>query len=215
MIVCAKSPSTPAISSQKANARDASWHAGFLAMLPAIRRHARVALCDLGAEAREEAVQHVLCNACLAYRRLVELSKVDLAFPSVLARFGVAQVRSGRLFGGRLRRRDVMSVQWHRTGHLVERLDRFDTQQHAWQEILIEDRHAGPEATAISRLDFGAWLARLSPRNRRIAALLASGESTTAAARRLDVSAGRVSQLRRQLQRDWLMYHGELAAAAS
>lgn len=215
MIVCAKSPRTPAGSSQNTNSRDASWHTGFLAMTPAIRRHAGMAFRHLGAEAREETVHHVLCNACLAYRRLVELSKADLAFPSVLTRFGVAQVRFGWCVGGRLRRRDVMSVDRCRSGHAVEPLDRYDTEEHAWQAILVAVRHAGPEATAISRLDYGAWFTRLSPRNRRIAALLASGESTTAAARRLRVTAVRVSQLRRTLQRDWLSFHGQLAEAAS
>ena len=214
MIVCAKSPFTQTISRPDAKVPDSSWHAGFLAMLPAITRQARVVFRELDPEAREEAVHHVLCNACLAYRRLVELSKVDLAFPSVLARYGVAQVRSGRNVGGQLRRRDVMSLQRSRSGHAVERLDRYDREEHVWQEVLVEDRHAGPEATAISRLDFGAWLGRLSPRHRRIAGLLALGESTTAAARRLRVTAGRVSQLRRQLQQDWLAFHGEPAAAA-
>ena len=214
MIVCAKSSFTQTNPRPTAKACDSSWHAGFLAMMPAIRRQARVAFRDLDPEAREEAVHHVLCNACLAYRRLVELSKVDLAFPSVLARYGVAQVRSGRSVGGRLRRRDVMSLQRHRSGPAVERLDRYDVEEHGWQEILVEDRHAGPEATAISRLDFGDWLARLTPRHRRIAVLLAGGESTMAAARRLRVTPGRVSQFRRKLQHDWLAFHGELAAAA-
>ena len=214
MMDCAKSPMIQAPSGQDASGGDSSWHAGFLAMMPAIRRQARSAFCDLDPEAREEAVHHVVCNACVAYRRLVELTKVELAFPSVLARYGVAQVRSGRHVGGRIRRRDVLSVQRCREGHAVERLDRFDAEEQGWQEVLIEDRRTGPAAIAISRLDFRAWLKRLAPRHRRAAALLATGESTQAVARSLRVTAGRVSQLRRSLMEDWHAFHGESLAAA-
>ena len=211
MMICAQPPSTQKPPGPRVKACVVNWQAGFLAMLPAIQSHARIAFRKLDPEAREEAVQHVLCNTCLAYRRLVELSKVDLAFPSVLARYGVAQVRSGRSVGGRLRRSDVLSVQ----GHLVERLDRFDAEKQGWQEVLVEDRHAGPAATAISRLDFRAWLKRLPPGHRRAAALLATGESTQAVARCLHVTAGRVSQLRRKLMEDWHTFQGESLAAAS
>ena len=214
MIVCAKRPFTQQPTGPRETARDVNWHAGFLAMLPAIQRHACIAFRKLDPEAREEAVQHVVCNACVVYRRLVELAKVELAFPSVLARYGVAQVRSGRVVGGRIRRRDVLSVQRCREGHPVERLDRFDAEEQGWQEVLIEDRHSGPAATAISRLDFRAWLRRLAPRYRRAAELLATGESTQAVARSLRVTAGRVSQLRRSLMEDWHAFHGEPLAAA-
>jgi len=40
-----------------------AWHAGFLAMLPAIRTHARIAFRHLAPEARQEAVQEAVCNA--------------------------------------------------------------------------------------------------------------------------------------------------------
>ena len=46
-----------------------SWHKGFLAMLPAIQTHARIMLRNLAPEAREEAVQEVVCNALVAYAR--------------------------------------------------------------------------------------------------------------------------------------------------
>ena len=64
-------------------------HEGFLAMLPAIERHAKIAFRHLDAEAREEMVQEVICNACRAYARLAELNKTDVAYPGALARFGV------------------------------------------------------------------------------------------------------------------------------
>ena len=85
------------------------WHATFLRMLPAIRQHARIAFRHLRAEAREEAIQGVVCNACAAIARLAELGKLDLAYPTVLARYGVAQVKDGRMTGGHLNCKDISS----------------------------------------------------------------------------------------------------------
>jgi len=87
-----------------------AWHARFLEMLPAIVQHARISFRHLRPEARAEAVQEVVCNTCCAVARLAELGKLDLAYPSVLARFGVAQVKDGRKTGSKLNCRDVLFV---------------------------------------------------------------------------------------------------------
>jgi hypothetical protein len=46
------------------------WHADFEAMIPTIERNAKIAFRYLDLEAREEAVQETVCNACQAYVRL-------------------------------------------------------------------------------------------------------------------------------------------------
>ncbi len=51
----------------------------------------------------------------------------------------------------------------------VERLDKYDTNEGVWKEILIEDRTVGPAELAATRIDFPASLRSLKPRNRRIA----------------------------------------------
>ena len=147
-----------------------AWHETFVAMAPAIETHAKLAFRGLRGEAREEAVQEVVCNACAAFARLVELNKTELAYPTALARFGVAQTRAGRKVGGRLNIRDISSPYCQREkGIQIERLDRFDQQQEAWLEVLVEDRRAGPAEVAATRLDFSAWLRRLPGRLRQIA----------------------------------------------
>ena len=88
----------------------------------------------------------------------------------------------------------------------MENLDLFDREEMAWTEILVEDRHAGPAETAASRIDFSDWLGTLSGRYRKIATTLATGETTTAAARKFNVSLGRVSQLWRELQEAWEIF---------
>ena len=75
------------------------WHAGFLAMLPAIQFNARIAFRHLKPEAREEAVAECLANALVAYTRLYALGKVELAYPTVLARYAVAQVKEADVYG--------------------------------------------------------------------------------------------------------------------
>jgi hypothetical protein len=191
------------------------WHEAFLAMVPAIKAHATISFRHLKPEAREEAVQEVICNACCAFARLVELNKTALAYPSVLARFGVAQTRDGRKVGGKLNSRDVSSEYCQRQkGVTVERLDKFDREEDAWQELLIEDKHTGPAEVAATRIDFTAWLQALPRRLRRTAKFLANGETTTAAAKRFRLSQGRISQIRKELYLAWHRFQGEEPVAA-
>jgi len=76
-----------------------AWHNLFLAMLPTIVTHARLAFRHLRPEAREDAIAECVANALVAFARLVQLGKVDLAYPTVLARYAVAQVNDGRKVG--------------------------------------------------------------------------------------------------------------------
>jgi hypothetical protein len=193
-----------------------AWHAGFLAMLPTIQKQVRVAFRHLDPEAREEAIQEALANAAVAYCRLFERGKVDLAYPTVLANYAVFQVKDGRKVGSRLNVRDVSSQYAQmRKGITLERLDQFDKEDQRWQEILVEDRHAGPAEVAATRMDFGAWLQSLPKRLRKVAKVLAAGETTGKAARMFRVSAGRISQLRRELQESWMGFQGEAVAVSA
>jgi hypothetical protein len=184
-------------------------------MLPSIRQHATVSFRHLKPEAREEAVQEVVCNALRAYVRLVQLKKVDLAYPTVLARYGVAQVKDGRKVGGNLNVHDVSSDYAQREkGFTVERLDLYDHNEEAWLEVFIEDKHSGPADIATSKIDFTVWLKSLPYRTRRIAKLLATGEKTSIVAKKFAVSAGRISQLRREMAQSWKTFQGEINPAA-
>lgn len=157
-----------------------AWHAGFLDMLPRIVRHARVRLRHLKPEAKQEALQDIAANATAAYARLAELGKPELAYPTVLANYAVAQYWDGRRVGNQLNIRDVLSEYAQRHRHFtVERLDTFDEEQDAWREAVVADTRGTPVPDLVSfRIDFPAWLATHSRRNRRIAAALAAGYST-------------------------------------
>jgi DNA-binding CsgD family transcriptional regulator len=191
------------------------WHEVFLRLLPTIRQHARISFRHLDADRRTEAIQAVICNACAATARLAALGKLDLAYAGPLARFGVAQVKTGRMTGGHLNCKDVLSRYCQQRKEInVERLDRFDEDENAWAEAVVEDTRTStvPEIVAF-RCDFSDWLASLSRRDRHIAESLAIGNRTSDVAQRFDVSAGRVSQLRREFSESWKAFVGDAPAA--
>jgi hypothetical protein len=194
-----------------------AWHAVFLAMLPAIVTHARIAFRHLNPEARAEAVQEVVCNALKAFARLVQLKKTDLAYPTVLARYAVAQFRDGRRVGSHLNVREVLSAyaQKHK-GFTVERLDHFDEEENQWCEAVVQDTKTASVSDIVAfRVDFADWLASLSRRDRRIAESLAIGNRTGDVAKRFRLCAGRISQLRRELAESWRAFVGESPEAGT
>jgi len=193
-----------------------AWHQRFLAMLPAIEAHARLAFRHLDPEAREDAVEETIANALVAFVRLVQLQKTNVAYPSALARYAVAQIHDGRRVGNRLNVRDVLSPYGKKQKDIqVERLDRFDKEDDCWVEAVLEDHRTPVPEQAAFRCDFPAWLASLSRRNRRIAVSLSLGHSTSEVAKRFRVSPGRVSQLRREMHQSWDEFHGDSTAGAT
>ncbi len=186
------------------------WHRQFLTMLPAIIQHAKVAFRHVRGQDRQDKIQETVANALVAFRRLVQLKKADLAYPSVLARYAVAQIKDGRLVGGHMNVKDVSSPYCqHVKGVVLERLDRYDPEEDAWTEVVVEDKTAGPADVARTRIDFSDWLASLKRRDRRVAEFLSAGESTKAAAKKFRISEGRISQLRRELAANWKRFIGD------
>ena len=182
----------------------------FLQLLPDIRRYARCAFRRLNPEAREELTQAVVANSFAAYQRLLERGKTDVIAATPLARYAVAQTRAGRHLGGTLNIDDVTS--WYCQRHRdigLESLCQVDQATGIWEQILVEDHSSSPADIAAVRIDFENWLESLPQRQRTVAELLATGETTVAAARLFDVTSGRISQLRRQLKDAWEAFQGE------
>ncbi len=193
-----------------------AWHVRFLAMLPAIVSQARVAFRGLDPEKREDATAEIVASTFAAYARLVELDKEQLAYATPLAQFAIRQYHDGRRVGAKLNVRDVSSRYCQRSKHVrLESLHRFNSDEGQWREIVVEDKKAGPAEIAATRIDFAAWLKSLRPRMRRLANILATGESTANVARKFGVSNGRVSQLRRELMGRWDIFTADRPAAAS
>jgi hypothetical protein len=197
------------IKRRKSKAKSHAWHARFLAMLPSIRRRAHITFRAAHPELREDLIQDVVASSFAAYARLVELGKEELAFPYPLARFAIGQVRAGRQLGNPARIREVLSgYAQHHKGFQVERLDYFDEEENRWREIVVEDKRATPADIAACRIDFTTWLQLLPTLRRKIALALASGETTSAAAKKFDVTPARISQLRQWLKESWEAFQG-------
>lgn len=180
----------------------------FLQMLPSIRAQARFAFRHLKPEAKAEAVEEVIANAFVAFSRLVQLGKADLAYPTPLAQYAIKQVRSGRRVGSKLCVNDVLSpYAQQRKRFDVARLDRQKDGE--WIEAIIPDDSRPVADQAAFRVDFPEWLDTLASRKRRIAKALSSGHRTKDVSRRFRLSPGRISQLRIELRLSWEEYQGE------
>src|SRR5256885_6494171 len=86
-----------------------NWQRGFLVLLPGIRRFARLAFSRLDPVNREESVAEAVATALVAYRRLVELGRQEVAYATPLGRYAVLHVLSGRHVGGRQSSTDALS----------------------------------------------------------------------------------------------------------
>jgi hypothetical protein len=185
----------------------AHWQSAFLPILPAVERQIQRALLRVAPHEREEAAQAILANAALAFARLAELDRLHLAYPKPLVRYGLKQYHAGRLIGSRTNSNDVGSKCCQRKhGCLAEPLE-------TWKASLVACRGMTPADIAALRIDFSDWFSSLSPRDQRLASELARGESTNAVARMFRITAGRVSQLRRELYESWQRFVGDAAVA--
>ena len=159
---------------------------------------------------RTDLTQEVVANCLVAFVRLWKRGKADVAFAAPLAMFAVRQVCAGRHVGTKLNVHDVSSPYAQLAkGIRLQRLDHYDGNSEEWREIVVADHRAMAADVARVRIDFHAWLQILSNRDRRIARLLAGGEATHAVAKRFRLTAGRVSQLRRELADSWLSFQGD------
>jgi hypothetical protein len=175
----------------------------FLEMLPTIRKTASYAFRRLRRAVREDLMAEVVANAYAAFQRLVARGKAALAYPTVLAKFAIKQVREGRPVGSKRNVLDVMSSYGQRRkGFVVEQFT-GTAMSSKWQELVVEDRHASPAEVAGFKIDFAAWLKRLRRSKRQVALRLVAGDTTSEVAGRFRLSPGRVSQLRKELYQDW------------
>jgi len=149
-------------------------------------------------------------NALVAFVALVRRGKMSICYPTVLAKYAISQIIDGRRVGNSLCCNEVLSPYAQRLKNFkVERLDHRDKEDNARCEILIEDKTAGPAQTACSRIDFDQSIRSLPCRHRRIAQYLSLGNRTADAARKFKVTAGRISQVRKELAKSWSEFIGD------
>ena len=186
------------------------WHAAFLAMLPTIIRYARASFRDLDPDSRQELVQECVANCFVAYARLVQRGKQSLAYPTVLAKYAVWQIKDGRRVGKKQNVRDLYDIHARvKGGYQLWHIGLLRQKQCPWKEQLVDNRHTPVPDQAAFRIDFPEWRCTLSARDQRIVDELAAGERTSDVARKFGVSAGRISQMRGQLKKSWESFVGD------
>jgi DNA-binding NarL/FixJ family response regulator len=204
---------------------DELLHAGFVAILPRIERHARISFRDIRCpNKKEDLVAETIALSWAWYARLVRKGKDVAKFVSALARFAARAVRSGRKVAGKEKAKDALSqAAQRRHGFTVEPLpastrtsfEKLYSAVHGQQETdtyeerLRDNTVTPPPEAAAFRIDFPQFLQALSERNRELAQFLSLGHSAKEAARRFKVSQGRVTQLRQEWCRQWHTLHGE------
>ena len=182
---------------------------GFLALLPAVCRHARIRFRRLGSVDREEAVAETVAAAFTGYHRLSGQGQLGQAFVSTLADYATRHTAEGRHIGGhRDAAKDVLSpAAAHRHGVRVFSYDQSRTARSGagdgWQKQVIEDRRTSVPDLAAFRLDFAAWLAGWSRRERKIIGRMIAGDGTAKVAGRFGITPSRISQLRRKFEKSW------------
>ena len=188
------------------NASD--WQTAFVAMLPEIKRWLRIAFCRLSIEAREDAIAEGIAHCLLAYVRLHEQGRTEVATASSLAWYSSRQVRRGRPAVGRMNSKEPLS-RYAQVGSG----NRFERKNGEWIDKLAEDKRASVADQVAAKLDVRAWFATLTKRTKAIAKDLAFGCSTAEVARKYGVTAGRISQMRRTLEESWAAFQQEAAPA--
>jgi hypothetical protein len=200
------------LSRSACRARREDWQRGFLKMLPQLKRLLTNVFDYLDPENREEAKQDALVNCLVAYVRLHKRRRTHVASASNLVWYAVLHVKSGRTMAARQNVRDPLSRYAQlRRGISVKRLHQYDSRFGNWIDLLVKDQRAPIPDVVAARLDVSAWLATLCRRTRQIARDLAKGYSTAEAADKYGVSAGRISQIRRELERSWQAFQHEPA----
>ena len=185
-----------------------TWQTKFVDMLPEIKRRLQRAFRHLDPASREESIEEGVVHCLLSFARLHDQGRAESATGSTLAWYAILAVRRGRPTGSRMNGKEPLS-RYAQVRHGFEVEQGYGN----WIDLLVEDQRASVPDQVAARMDVRAWLATLSRRTQQIARDLALGSSTSEVAAKLGVTAGRISQLRRTLEKSWAAFQGEALAA--
>lgn len=198
---------------KRLNLRDLNaLQTSFLSILPRIEAHGQVYFRHVKCPVRrEDAIAEMVALSWKWVRRLVEQGRNPFRFVSAIASFAAKAVRSGRRLCGQERAKDVMSPRAQQLhSFAVTKLPDYSTlSDNPLSDALSDTTQMPPDELAAFRNDFQAWLASLADRKRQIACDMAMSERTIDLANKHKMSAGRISQLRREFMSDWNRFTGE------
>ena len=209
-----------------ANKPSTTLHDGFLLLLPRLEVQARIYFRGLRCpQSKADLIQETIALSFRWYTRLIERRKDPAMFPATFASFAVRAVKCGRRLCGQEPARDVLSSQAQlkhgfRVAYLAISPSRSHERIHAsvqgkrhrdaYEEILWNNTHTPVLDQVCFRLDFPAWLATRTDRDRRIINDMALNHRTQDLAHKFGISKSRISHLRREYRDDWTRFCDDL-----
>ena|ERR1051326_2255893 len=190
----------------------AQLRASFLELVPRIEVHGRIFFRHLKCcHKRADAIAEMVALAWMWYIRLAHRGRNASEFAVTFCRFLGFAVKSGRKLCGQEKAKDVLSsLAQQRQQFFVERLSDFSTLQgNPLSEALSDNTITPPPEAAAFRIDFPAWLATWSERDRQIIQDMAMRERTLDLSKKYEVCPARISQKREQYHDDWHRFCGE------
>jgi hypothetical protein len=200
-------------------------HVQFLKLLPRIQIHAEIYFSHIKCpQKRADAIQETVASAWKWFLRLIEQGKDVNEFPTTFITLVARGVKHGRRLAGMAKSKDVMNpLAQQMFGFIVELLPastraaheelygevRGQRNQDAFEERLRDNTQTPVPDQVAFRLDFPVWRLTRTERDRRVIDDLMTGERTQDVAAKYGLTAGRISQLRRDFMEDWEWFCGE------
>jgi len=188
-------------------------------VLPKIERQAHIDFREVRCASRKaDCIQEVISLCWKWFIRLLRRGKDASRFARTLASLAARAVRSGRRAWGHIRTGDVFSPMAQRkNGFVVRSIASERRHQKGWsspmddvlENQLVDNTATSPLDQAQFRIDFREWLKRYSARQHRIIRSLSTGQRTMDVSRKFNITAGRVSQMRRAFKDDWERFVGD------
>jgi hypothetical protein len=192
------------------NESRSDWQQGFMQILPELESRLRRSHRYLDSQKRDEFTKDGLVHCLLAYIRLTVQGRADSVTPANLVWYATLQPRSGREAACQLSGRDPLSPYARRRKRItVETASSSSQRRVNWIDLIVEDKRASVADQVVARLDIRAWIAKMPLKLRSIARDLAEGGSTSEVARKHGITAGRISQLRREFKTSWSRFQRE------
>jgi hypothetical protein len=186
-------------------------------ILPQLKKGCRIVRC---AASRDDFIAEALGLCWKMFRRAMAKGKDVASFIITMAKYAARAVRCGRTVCGQQKAKDVLSLTAKLTHGVV--VEQFGSGSSHYEELygevdgqkrrdLLDEVLAENIVTAVPdqvafRIDWPRFMASRPERDQKIMAYLANGSTNLEAAKKFNVSPGRVSQLRRAWCEEWQMF---------
>jgi hypothetical protein len=188
----------------------AALQARFVELRPQIEKHGRIYFRFVRCKQRlADLIAEMVSLGWKYFVRLVLRGKDPRNFLPMFNRRLAQHVKLGRRITGKEKPNDVLSSRAQvQHGFMVQTLPQYETDSgdNEALDALQDNTRTPPPEQAAFRIDFSAWLRTQTHRKRRIIHELMMGERTLDVANRFGTTPSRISQIRRELHRDWNLF---------